>query len=112
MDESIIIHYFQTTDGEWLCAEQEPAVHRGSVLAQRMAALSELCGGKVSRNADEHLAVMARIAIHHAMEVHGVPDRRFTLQELPSVARVEVPSDKGALMLNLFEGVTVWRRKR
>ncbi len=94
-----------------MCAVQEPTVHRGAVLAQRMAALAEASDGETPANADQHLAVMARIAIHHAMEVHGEPARNFTLKELPSVARVEVPSDKGALMLKLFEGVTVWRRK-
>ena len=110
MPEEIHIHYFQTEDQEWLCAVQEPHVHTGSAMKERFRALANVSHG-VSEEGEEYLKVLARIAIHHAMEKLGEPEREFNLEFLPPVVKIEAPaSGMGASILDLFQGVTVWRQ--
>lgn len=111
MPEEIFIHYFQTADEEWHCAVQEPHVHRGSAIKERFQALVDASGKAVLQEGEEHLAVLARIAIHHAMQKLGEPEREFKLEFLPPVVKIEAPkSGLGASILDLFQGVTVWRQ--
>jgi len=111
MAEEIRIHYFQTEDEEWLCAVQEPHVHGGNVMKERFRALADASPGSVSEQGDDYLAVLARIAIHHAMQKLGEPEREFKLEFLPPVVKIEAPaSGIGASILDLFQGVTVWRQ--
>jgi hypothetical protein len=111
MPEEICIHHFQTEDGEWLCAVQEPNVHSGKAMAQRFRDLLNSCETPIPGAGDEHIVLMARIAIHHAMERQDGMAREFKLEFLPPVVKVEVPSSGiGKSLLNLFEGVTVWRK--
>lgn len=111
MNQEIRIHYFQTSDEEWLCAVQEPQVHGCDVMGKRLAELFEASQKSMPESGDDYLAVMARIAIYHAMREQGEPDREFTLEFLPPVVKMDAPaSDVGASVLNLFKGVTVWRQ--
>ncbi len=113
MPEEIRIHHFQTEDGEWFCAVREPHVHSGKAMAERFQDLSASSNGPIPREGDEHLALMARIAIHHAMEQQDGKARDFKLEFLPPVLKVEVPaSGIGKSLLDLFEGVTVWRKSK
>jgi hypothetical protein len=111
MPEQISIHYFQTEDEEWLCAVQAPEVHGGAAMKGRLSALADASQTAIPEEGEEHLAVLARIAIHHAMEQLGEPQREFKLEFLPPVVKIDAPaSGMGASILNLFEGVTVWRQ--
>jgi hypothetical protein len=109
--EEIRIHYFQTEDGEWLCAVQEPHVHGGGEMEKQIRALAEASEGSIPDQGDEYLATLARVAIHHAMQKLGKPEREFTLEFLPPVVKMKAPaSGVGASILDLFQGVTVWRQ--
>jgi hypothetical protein len=111
MTKEITIHYFQTSDEEWLCAVQEPQVHACTAMSEQLSALAAASHDQIPKEGDEHLAVLARIAIHHAMRAQGEPEREFTLEFLPPVVKMQAPVEgMGASLLNLFEGVTVWRQ--
>ena len=109
MSKQIVIHYFQTEDEEWLCAVQEPDVHECKAMGAELSTLSR--EGPVAEEGEEHLKVLARIAIHHAMRKLGEPEREFKLEFLPPVVRMEAPEKGiGASILDIFQGVTVWRQ--
>ena len=111
MIDEITIHYFQTRDEEWLCAVQEPQVHDCTAMSEQLKELVRTSNGQIPKEGDEYLAVLARIAIHHAMRMQGEPEREFTLEFLPPVVKMKAPaSGIGASLLNLFQGVTVWRQ--
>ena len=80
-------------------------------MKERFQALAGASPETVSEEGGDYLKVLARIAIHHAMQKLGEPEREFRLEFLPPVVKIEAPaSGIGASILNLFQGVTVWRQ--